>query len=156
MDSHSTNTHDLPGITINEDQQLYVIKLSHGYSCLGFQVCEERYDKLAVEMTLRTGMKHPFPAVVGTLARYSQYQDLTKAASQYSQATGYKFQCELTPQLKGLERKRVEVVDAGGHKRRFIVGRSSGWMPCHLEIKRRDSTGGMATYGAPFRSVRVV
>lgn len=48
----------------------------------------------------------------------------------------------LTPQLKGLEGYRVEVIDNYDEKRRFIVGKSTGWKPCHLEIKRVDSMGG--------------
>jgi hypothetical protein len=60
----------------------------------------------------------------------------------------------LTPQLTGLEGYRVEVVDSYGEKRRFIVGRSTGWAPCHSEISRRNSTGGPAVIGAPFQSVR--
>jgi hypothetical protein len=50
----------------------------------------------------------------------------------------------LSPQLIGLEGWRVEVVTDYGETRRFIVGRSTGWEPCHLEIKRRDSMGGMS------------
>lgn len=49
---------------------------------------------------------------------------------------------DLTPQLTGLEGWRVEVVTTYGETRRFIVGKSTGWKPCHLEIARRDSTGG--------------
>lgn len=48
----------------------------------------------------------------------------------------------LTPQLIGLEGWRVEVVTTYGETRRFIVSRSSGWVPCHIEIARRDSSGG--------------
>lgn len=48
----------------------------------------------------------------------------------------------LTKQLTGMEGWRVEVTDEGGNKRRFIVGRSSGWRPCHLEISRRSAVGG--------------
>jgi hypothetical protein len=50
----------------------------------------------------------------------------------------------LSPQLVGLEGWRVEVVTTYGEKRRFIVGRSTGWRPCNLEIARRDSSGGGA------------
>ena len=49
----------------------------------------------------------------------------------------------LSPQLRGLEGWRVEVVTTYGETRRFIVGRSTGWVPCHIEILRRDSTGGI-------------
>jgi hypothetical protein len=48
----------------------------------------------------------------------------------------------LTPQLVGLEGWRVEVETTYGEKRRFIVGRSTGWRPCHLEIANRRSSGG--------------
>ena len=49
---------------------------------------------------------------------------------------------DLTPQLTGLEGWRVEVVTTYGEKRRFIVGRSTGWRPIHLEIATRRSDGG--------------
>lgn len=49
----------------------------------------------------------------------------------------------LTRQLIELEGWRVEVETTYGETRRFIVGRSSGWIPCHIEIKRRDSSGGI-------------
>jgi len=50
----------------------------------------------------------------------------------------------LTPQLKGLEGWRVEVIDREGNRRRFIVGRSMGHTPIHLEMKTRRSLGGDA------------
>ncbi len=62
----------------------------------------------------------------------------------------------LTPQLAGLEGWRVEVVDCEGDKpRRFNVGRSTGWRPCHLEIHNARSTGGFAACG-PYHSVRTI
>ena len=61
----------------------------------------------------------------------------------------------LTPQLVGLERARVEVVDHDGTRRRFIVGRSTGWIPCHLELKRRDSSGGHPA-ASSYRSVTLL
>ena len=55
----------------------------------------------------------------------------------------------LTPQLCGLEGWLVEIETDYGETRRFIVGRSSGWRPIHLEISNRRSIGGvgaMKTY----------
>jgi hypothetical protein len=50
----------------------------------------------------------------------------------------------LTKQLIGLEGWRVEVVSMmTGEKYRFIVGRSSGWVPCHIELRNRTSRGGV-------------
>lgn len=48
----------------------------------------------------------------------------------------------LSPQLIGLEGWRVEAVDIYGERRRFIVGKSTGWRPCHLEIKTARATCG--------------
>ena len=49
---------------------------------------------------------------------------------------------DLTPELIGLEGWRVEAVTTYGETRRFYVGRSTGWKPIHLDIARRDSSGG--------------
>lgn len=48
----------------------------------------------------------------------------------------------LSPQLVGLEGWRVEV-EQDGRIYRFIVGRSTGWRPCHLEVSRRNAHGGI-------------
>jgi hypothetical protein len=50
----------------------------------------------------------------------------------------------LSPQLTGLEGWRVEVLTMNGDIRRFIVGRSTGWRPCHIEVERSNSSGGTA------------
>lgn len=62
---------------------------------------------------------------------------------------------DLSPQLRGLEGYRVEVVDQWGEVRRFWVGRSTGWKPIHLEIARINSNGGGGADRA-YRSVVVV
>ena len=59
-----------------------------------------------------------------------------------AQRTALRSDANLTKQLVGLEGWRVEVVTTYGEKRRFIVGRSTGWIPCHIEIKTRVSHGG--------------
>jgi hypothetical protein len=50
----------------------------------------------------------------------------------------------LTKQLLGLEGWRVEVITTYGEKRRFIVGKSTGWKPSHLEVSRRNALGGFS------------
>ncbi len=62
---------------------------------------------------------------------------------------------DLTKQLKGLEGWRVEVVTMQDEKRRFIVGKSTGWKPIHLEIARRTSSGGGAAE-KQYKSVTVL
>lgn len=56
-------------------------------------------------------------------------------------------------QLIGLEGWRVEAVDVHGERRRFIVGKSTGWRPCHLEIKTARSACGDPAR-ARYQSVR--
>lgn len=60
---------------------------------------------------------------------------------------------DLSPQLVGLEGWRVEVTTDYGETRRFIVGRSTGWKPVHLEIATRRSLGGVAA-SRVYKSVR--
>ena len=59
----------------------------------------------------------------------------------------------LLPQLIGLEGWRVMVIDHDGNSRRFIVGRSTGWRPCHIEVKKRTSMGGGAADSRGYQSV---
>jgi hypothetical protein len=121
----------------NDEQALYVIPNPSGYSCLGYDVCLP-------------------PEARGTIRGYKAYQTLLQRADSYCQRNKLRCPVELTPELTGLEGKRVEVVDRYGERRRFIVGKSTGWLPIHLEIARRNSTGGPAVTGAPFQSVRIV
>ena len=74
----------------------------------------------------------------------------------YHNRTRYRFRFDLTPQLVGLEGKRVEVEMQGGERRRFWVSRSTGWCPIHLEVHSTRSHGGVGVWGAPFKHVRVV
>ena len=59
----------------------------------------------------------------------------------------------LSPQLRPYLGARVEVVTMYDEVRRFIVGISTGWRPCHLEISRRNAHGGIAAE-REYKSVR--
>jgi hypothetical protein len=139
-------------VQVNRQQRLFIIPAGNGgFSCLGFDVCENRLSGLANELRVA-----PLPHRRGTRAAYAAYMLLVELARQRNQATGWRSESELTPELRGLEGKRVEVVDRWGQVRRFWVGKSTGFIPCHLEVARRNSTGGPAVVGAPFKSLRVV
>jgi hypothetical protein len=133
-------------VTVNREQRLYVIPCSRGYTCLGFDVLILRARALAAELG------KTFSGRKGALKTYTNYQALIDEAK----ATGRRFNCELIPQLIGLEGKRIEVVDCYGTKRRFYVGKSAGFIPIHLEIARSNSTGGSGVTGTPFKSIRVL
>lgn len=148
-----------PRVTLNTDQRLYVIRSSYGYSCLGFDVCASRAAAY-VAWIESEGRELPFAldelAPAGSLELYTQYETATAAIAAINRATGKRCPAELAPQLIGLEGKRVEVVDKYGERRRFTVGKSTGWIPVHLEISSSRATGGCAVMGSPFQSVQVV
>jgi len=93
---------------------------------------------------------------IGTVSGYKEYEALINAARIYYENTNERCPVELCPELVGLEGRRVEVIDCYGQKRRFYVGKSTGWIPCHLEIARIDSGGGPAVIGAPFQMVTII
>ncbi len=144
-------------VGINAEQELYVIPCDDGYSCLSFDVLLSRYNATAAWLRSEGLQQDDLPPEArGTMRAYTAYRTLLDRAAGYCQRNKLRCPTELTPQLTGLEGKRVEVVDSYGERRRFIVGKSTGWMPCHLEIGRRNSSGGPAVTGAPFQSVRIV
>lgn len=139
--------------SINKEQRLYVIECGKGYTCLGFDVC--RKWAIGLEQWLKITPPHDLPDV-GTSEFWDWYQYLLAAGERTFKLTGKRCPVELAPQLIGLEGKRVEVVDCWGNTSRFIVGKSTGFMPVHLEIKTKRSICGGAVVGFPFKSIRVV
>ncbi len=139
--------------SINREQRLYVMKSGHGYSCLGYDVVERR----RVATLEWIGHKNVKPMRKGSRKHYDAYQDAMMEGLTYSTNTGKRCPAELTPELVQYEGKRVEVTYPDGERaHRFIVGKSSGWLPCHLEIARRDSTGGGAVYFPKGATVELV
>lgn len=123
---------------------VYIIGNKYGFSCLGFDVVLERIGRIHDELIARGihfGVDLP-TLVRGSLATYDTMQNLLDALKQACEADGERAVYDLSPQLTGLEGWRVEAVTKYDETRRFIVGKSTGWAPCHLEIKRRDSSGG--------------
>lgn len=140
--------------SINEEQRLYVLPSGSGYSCLGFDVAQRWAEQ--VNRWLPEGRRMPLTAQPGTAEHFAQYEAIMAAGGEHNRATGLRCYAQCTPQLIGLENRRVEVIKPDGTKRRFWVGRSTGWLPIHLEIKTRRSTGGIAALLGPRDQVRVV
>jgi hypothetical protein len=138
-------------VRINKQQKLFVIPEAGGFTCLGFDVCFERSTKLATEL----GLTVPMKSRKATRGAYEYYAHLCNVAREKHTQTGWRSQSELTPELIGLEGKRVEVVTEWGETKRFYVGKSTGYIPCHLEIARSNSTGGPAIIGK-IKSVKVI
>lgn len=139
-----------PSVTVNRKSKLYVIPCGQGYSCLGFQVCADRVKRLASELGADSKLSR-----LGSLKNYHELQRLQALAAERNRATGWRARCELSPQLVGLEGRRVEVVTTYGETRRFQVGKSTGFNPIHLEVSRRNSMGGVGAE-RHYKSVRVI
>jgi hypothetical protein len=144
--------------TADAENERYVIPCQpDGYTCLGFDVLTTRYNSIMAWLRQEGFDVNDLPPEArGTMGEYTDYLMLMRRAEAYCKRNNLRCPAELTRQLIGLEGKRVEVVDRYGERRRFQVGKSTGWLPIHLEIPRRDSTGGPAVTGAPFQSVQVV
>lgn len=142
--------------SINHEQGLYVLSEGTGFTCLGFDVALQ-WSQGIYDWLISKGKKldPPKPELKGTPEGYADYQRIVAAGGNYNRRTKERCPALLDKQLIGLEGKRVEVVDCYGEKRRFWVGKSTGWLPIHLEIKTSRSTGGFGTTG-PYQSVRVV
>ncbi len=135
-------------VTANAEQRLFVIPCGDsGYSCLGFDVCFERHSRLAAELGL------PLPTSRGSLADYRLYELAVEAAREKHARTGWCSQSELVPQFIGREGARVEIVTEWGETRRFTIGKSTGFIPCHLAVSRKGQRFCDAIYG-PFKSIR--
>lgn len=143
-----------PGLAgINRAQRVYVMPSGGGFSCYGFDVLKRKTAALAAY----AGRPDLAPPIrTGTRKAWRVYQAASAAGRAHYDRTKERATFELTPALIGLEGRRVEVTEPGEPPRRFIVGKSTGWTPVHLEISRRDSHGGPAVFLSPRARVRVV
>jgi hypothetical protein len=137
-------------VGIDPNQELYVIHQGDGYSCLGFDVCLERIERYALNL-----FTDPPTVVRGSRDAYDTMRVLMDALKKVYDETGEQAVADLNMQLLGLEGCRVEVVTQYNEIRRFIVGKSTGWLPIHLELARRDSSGGPGA-DREYKSVRVI
>jgi hypothetical protein len=139
-------------VTLNAEQSLYVIDVGYGYTCLGFAVCQSWTRDIAREL----GRRDLEPTAFASLEAYREYERAVEEARDVHVRTGYRLRCHLTPQLTGLEHRRVEVIDSHEERREFVVGRSTGFIPIHLELSSERAHCGEPVTGAPFSSVRLI
>lgn len=134
-------------VEIDYKQQRYWIQERYGSSALGFQICLDRIAAMEVEYH----QEHT-DLELGSMEAYLRHEELGAIAYEKFKATGYRSTRDLSKQMLPYLGKRVEVVDQDGKRRRFTVGKSTGWMPVLLEIKRSSSSGD--TIYREYKSVR--
>ena len=138
-------------VIINKTQELYVIPTGdNGYSCLGFDVCIKRGKALAEEMGLEFIVKR------GTITAYNKLQSLYKIAHKKHKISGWRSTSELYKPFIGHEGKRVEVSYNDGTKERFYIGKSTGYVPCHIMVKKINSSGGGAVLTDSIQSFKFI
>ena len=140
----------MENVKINKEQKLYVIPCGSGYSCYGFEVLKNKLNRLAKEYKRDDlSVKRS-----GTKKAYNNYLKVVKIAEKRFKTNGYRSSSELIPEFIGKEGRKVEVVTNYNETQRYIIGKSTGFIPCHLEIKQRNSSGGGGVIGYPFKSIK--
>lgn len=147
-------------IGINETYDLgksgkgvFVIPCGDGFSTLGFAYAEKRARGVLEWIGGKFRYSPKFNSLVNL---YEEYKRAMKEGAEYAAKTGRKCPLELTPQLIGLEGKRVAIINAdGSEESRFRVGRSTGWLPCHLEIMP-NAHGGSSVYIPEGATIRIL
>jgi len=79
-------------VTTDPETELFTIPCGGGYSCLGYDVLERRFTRLASELVSLGVYDCPMPAVRGSLERYEQYRALVEIAREHNRKTGLAFQ----------------------------------------------------------------
>jgi len=138
-------------ITINKEQGLYVIPCGGGYSCLGFDNVLNKVKALSKELSLPIkNFKR------GSMSAYNNYLNLCEIAREKNIKSGWRSTSELYAPFIGNEGRRVEVEYTWGEKERFYIGKSTGFIPCHVMIKNLNSSGGGSVLNNSIKSFQFV
>lgn len=141
--------------SINVDQQLYVMAFSGGFSCYGFGVLDRKAravaDWLVTETCLADNSRETRRqlaenirvSALGTAEHFRACKAVMDAGAKFAAQTGKRCNAQLVPALRGKEGRCVSAT-VYGERVRFTVGKSTGWMPCHLQLHNRRSSGGCA------------
>ena len=138
--------------SIDKDRRLYVIAHEQGWTTLGWDVAQRRTDAIATWIgSARTEDETP-----GTQEHYLAYEATMTDGAALHDRTGARCPAELTPVLIGLEGCRVEVRYPTGETKRFQVGKSTGWLPCHLALHSSRAHSGLPVRYPEGSTVRVI
>lgn len=141
--------------SINKTARLYVMQCGGGFSCYGFDVLDKKARAVAQWLIDNGEQAAAVPARVGTKKHYKTCSEILAHGAQYAARSGTRCNAELIPQFIGHEGQRVECT-LYGERARFYIGKSSGWLPSHLEIKTARSSGGAAISADAVRNVRFI
>ncbi|WP_295407211.1 hypothetical protein [uncultured Thiocystis sp.] len=130
----------------------YVIQVTGGSSTIGHHVAERRRRQVLDWLGLPCA-----DLPLGSDELLKAYHAAMRLGEAHHQRTGKRCPALLTPELIGLEKTRVAILDPKGREtRRFWVGKSTGWMPVHLSLPRINTRGGFPVDLDPGDQVRIV
>ncbi len=92
------------GVTVNNEQRLFVIPCGDGYSCFGFDNCYKESKQLATRLNL--SMLTPLEEEIGTLAQYEKYQQLLNSIK--GRDLGIWFDADTPPEVQYVLRQAIE------------------------------------------------
>lgn len=152
---------------IDHEQKLYVLREAGGYSCRGFEYLDKQARRVGTWLAEQPNAERTGAAAAartwlveldrnppGSADHFQICQNILERAHIYCGVFGPCL-ADLVPALIGLEGRRVEAT-IYGERRRFRVGRSTGWLPCHLACHNVRSHGGGAITPDSIRDVRIV
>ena len=143
-------------ITVDHKRGLYILQTEEYYSTHGIDVVQRRSENI-IKWIKGKGEEPIYKMVeYATVHAYEQYKAIMNQAQEFCKKNNIQCEIELEAQLIGLEGKRVEVIDKYGEKRRFWVGRTTGWLPGHIELSKSNSSGGFLVMGTPFQKITVI
>lgn len=149
--------------SINTEQRVYVMPCGDGFSCYGFDVLDRKARAVAEWMRAKNSHTAGVDArdvlrdwpETGTAAHFARCAAIMAAGADFNSRTGERCPAELVPAFIGREGERVEC-DYYGERVRFYIGKSTGWMPAHLRIRTRRSSGGEALSASAISNVRFI
>ena len=138
--------------SIDKDRRLYVIAHEGGWTTLGWDVAQRRMDAVAAWM----GSAKTEDGTPGTQEHYLASAATMTDGATFHRRTGGRCPAEVTSTRIGLEGCRVEGRYPTGETKRFQGGKSTGWLPCHLQRHKSRAHSGPAVSYPEGSTIRVI
>lgn len=146
------------------DNRCFNLQNNGSCSCLGFDVVRGRTERLIKEL------REVFPedkkeiltlteleaVPKDSIESYHIYKKLVDFVFFKNAKSGWRSSAELVPGLVKWERQRVEIEYDWGETERGIVGKSTGWIPCHILLKKKNSIGGAGIHISSIKEIKLI
>lgn len=128
-------------VTISPEHDGYIVTSSDGTLTLRtFDEVTDEIERVSIELVGREvlpadALDEPHMPARGSMEAWDHLQNIRASLARVCEEQDEPAVAYLSPQLVGLEGWSVEVVDTpGAAPRQFVVGRTPGWTPHHVEV----------------------